>query len=304
MREFRQFCGEHGFSPRNPTLCSVGSYLVVRTRRLGGSAKGVDFVIGAIRRRCELDDIPYLAPYELLLLTDLVRELKFNDVKGIHRVRPLSRLLLDLIYRKGRKDRAWKERMAIVMMTVAHDGMLRAGEICRGLRAVDLCWNRARSTVTINLLRTKGYRTGGGQLVTLFDYGKGSGCALLREWIQDLGIVDGSIAYLFPAWEERMGALDASRFISTDDFRKMIKRAVASIGLDATAFSGHSCRAGGATDAFNAGVPYATVKKFGRWKSDTVLLYYRDEDEVVSRIMSAFASLRTRRKGCRRRRSA
>jgi hypothetical protein len=33
----------------------------------------------------------------------------------------------------------------------------------------------------------------------------------------------------------------------------------------------------------NAGVPYATVKKFGRWRSDSVLLYYRDEDEVVYR---------------------
>jgi len=193
--------------------------------------------------------------------------------------------------------------MAIVMMTVAHDGMLRAGEICSGLRAVDLSWNIARTTVTLTLLRTKRYRTGSGQLVTLCDYGKGSGCALLREWMQECNISDGSTAYLFPEWEERNQAFNGRKSVCTDNFRKMIKRAIASIGLEPAAFSGHSCRAGGATDAFNAGVAYATVKKFGRWRSDTVLLYYRDEEEVVSRIMAAFGRLGTRQSSKRERRN-
>jgi hypothetical protein len=95
--------------------------------------------------------------------------------------------------------------------------------------------------------------------------------------MQDCHITDGSTAYLFPEWDVRQQAFDGSRSVSTDNFRKMIKRAVAGIGLEPSAFSGHSGRAGGVTDAFNAGVAYATVKRFGRWRSDTVLLYYRDE---------------------------
>ena len=296
MADYRQFCREHTFDPLQPTLCSVGAFVVVRTRRLGGSTATLDSTIGAIRRASDMDRRPeFLSRRDELLLLDLVKELKYNDKRGVHRVRPLSRLLLDLIYRKGKHGRARREQMALVMMTVAHDGMLRAGEICSGLRAVNLSWNIARTTVTLNLLRTKRYRTGSGQLVTLCDYGKGSGCALLRAWIQDCHISDGSTAYVFPAWDERKQAFDSSKSVCTDIFRKMIKRAVASIGLEPAAFSGHSCRAGGATDAFNAGVAYATVKKFGRWRSDTVLLYYRDEDEVVNRIMTAFGSLGIRR---------
>ncbi len=272
----------------------MGAFLVVRTRRLGGSTATLDSTIGALRRQSELDEHPeFLSRKDQLLLLDLVTELKFHDKRGIHRVRPLSRLLLDLIRHKGKHGRAWRERLAIVMMTVAHDGMLRAGEICSGLRAVDLSWNMARTTVTLTLLRTKRCRTGSGQMVTLCDYGKGSGCALLRAWMEECHIKDGSTAYLFPEWDVRQQAFDGTRSVRTDNFRKMIKRAVASIGLEPSAFSGHSCRAGGATDAFNAGVAYATVKKFGRWRSDTVLLYYRDEEEVVNRIMAAFGRMGT-----------
>jgi hypothetical protein len=48
-----------------------------------------------------------------------------------------------------------------------------------------------------------------------------------------------------------------------------------SIAVDATLYSGHSCRAGGATDLFVAGLPYYIVKKYGRWRSDAALLYFR-----------------------------
>ena len=56
----------------------------------------------------------------------------------------------------------------------------------------------------------------------------------------------------------------------------MIKFSVERIGLSGGNFAGHSLRAGGATDLFAAGVPYPVIKKFGRWKSDAALLYYRD----------------------------
>jgi hypothetical protein len=36
------------------------------------------------------------------------------------------------------------------MMTLAHDGMLRAGEVTNELRAIDLAWNEKRDQVTIS----------------------------------------------------------------------------------------------------------------------------------------------------------
>lgn len=63
------------------------------------------------------------------------------------------------------------------------------------------------------------------------------------------------------------------------------------IGLNPELYSGHSLRAGGATDLFVAKVPYPIIKKAGRWKSDAALLYYRDEEDVAQVVTKAFEML-------------
>ena len=45
--------------------------------------------------------------------------------------------------------------------------------------------------------------------------------------------------------------------------RKLSKYAVGLAGYSPLSYSGHSMRAGGATDLFNAGVAYPVIKKFG-----------------------------------------
>jgi len=71
-------------------------------------------------------------------------------------------------------------------------------------------------------------------------------------------------------------------------FRKLIKSSVASIGLNPDLFNGHSARAGGATDLFAADTPYYVVKKYGRWRSDAALIYYRCESSIAQRAAAAF----------------
>ena len=78
---------------------------------------------------------------------------------------------------------------------------------------------------------------------------------------------------------------------NVDWFRKFIKKMVSLIGFNPIFFSGHSLRAGGATDLFVAKVPYPIIKKAGRWKLDAALLYYRDEDDVAKVISQAFEIL-------------
>ncbi len=82
VQEYRTFCGAQSFDPRNPSLCSVGAFIVVRTKRLKGSTATISNVLGAIRRQCTLDKVSYLEPDEQLLLADLVKELEYNDAKG------------------------------------------------------------------------------------------------------------------------------------------------------------------------------------------------------------------------------
>ena len=53
-------------------------------------------------------------------------------------------------------------------------------------------------------------------------------------------------------------------------------------------YSGHSLRAGGATDLFVARTPYYLIKKAGRWKSDAAMLYYRCDEDVCKAVAAAF----------------
>ena len=69
----------------------------------------------------------------------------------------------------------------------------------------------------------------------------------------------------------------------------MIREALTRAGLDGKQYGAHSLRAGGATDLFRAGVYYPTIKKFGRWNSDTALIYYRDQEQTTETVMKAFA---------------
>ena len=79
--------------------------------------------------------------------------------------------------------------------------------------------------------------------------------------------------------------------ISKGWLRQAIKAAVRSIGLNPRLFSGHSLRAGGATDLFALRVPYGIIKRLGRWKSEAFLIYYRDEADVQHAVFAAFDML-------------
>jgi hypothetical protein len=60
---------------------------------------------------------------------------------------------------------------------------------------------------------------------------------------------------------------------------KAFKNLVKKFGLDPAQFALHSMRAGGATDAFNAGVAPHVIDKHGRWKSEyTKFRYFRSKD--------------------------
>lgn len=55
--------------------------------------------------------------------------------------------------------------------------------------------------------------------------------------------------------------------------QRKIKTAIASIGLDPSGFSSHSFRRGGATWAFQCGVPSELIQILGDWKSDAYKTY-------------------------------
>jgi integrase len=92
-------------------------------------------------------------------------------------------------------------------------------------------------------------------------------------------------ALLFPSLRSSKSS------VSHSWFRKALKHAVTDLGLDPSKFSGHSLRAGGATDLFVARTPYAIIQKMGRWKSNCFLIYFRDDEHVAFHAAAGFARL-------------
>ena len=61
---------------------------------------------------------------------------------------------------------------------------------------------------------------------------------------------------------------------------KMLKTTLQKAGVDHKNYSTHSFRSGGATWAFNSGVPGEIIKIVGNWKSDCYLKYLLISDQA------------------------
>lgn len=61
-----------------------------------------------------------------------------------------------------------------------------------------------------------------------------------------------------------------------EQYRRLLARTAARLGLDTLGYSPHSCRAGFATDARAAGRDFVDIREAGRWVSDKSLRTYID----------------------------
>jgi integrase len=73
----------------------------------------------------------------------------------------------------------------------------------------------------------------------------------------------------------RYGHLKGKNRINGQAIALMIKSSVKLIGLNPDDYSGHSLRAGGATQSSELGAPDYAIKKQGNWKSDAYQIYIR-----------------------------
>jgi len=79
--------------------------------------------------------------------------------------------------------------------------------------------------------------------------------------------------------------------ISRASFSESVKKMSARADLpDDIVHTGHSARAGGATDAIKRGVDLRLVKRHGRWRSDAVFLYIRDDYNASMAVSAALGS--------------
>ena len=63
------------------------------------------------------------------------------------------------------------------------------------------------------------------------------------------------------------------RIFTYSMFLTKLREHLTSIGIDPKAYAGHSFRRGGASFAYQSGIPVELIKALGDWRSDTILIY-------------------------------
>ena len=258
---------------------------VVRNK---GSTRSVGNLVAALKKGCLYSGNRWLGDLEQLKLMAVVSEMKLDDRSVSRRKRPIRlKELLAIINRLELGNVV--ELLVATMLALGHDGLLRSAELLSGLKVKHLTWRFDKLAIRLELERSKMNRSGESEFVNLFDYGKFSAVSLMRKWFDMNSLWDQYDRIIFPA--VRYNKLCSNETPSYYWWRKTIKWCCAKIGLDGKYYSGHSLRAGGATDLFVARVPYYVIKKMGRWKSDAAMLYYRCDEDVEGAVTEAFKRL-------------
>jgi integrase len=255
----------------------------------GGSTRSIGNVVSQLKTICESRGKVWLGDKDKKALIKLIRRMKLEDITTSRQKRPLQlHHLLRLV--NGWDLREPEQLRTATMLFVCHDGLLRSGELLSGLKVQDFLWNADRTDVNITLFRTKTCREGEGAKVTIGDYTGVSGVKLLRRWFDQQSLWHQPDHHAFPS-SKGSGQYDFGKTASISWWRRKIKFCVKVLGLDPTFYSGHSLRAGGATDLFVQRVPYYLIKRMGRWKSDAAMLYYRSEEDVRTAVARAFGEI-------------
>jgi len=212
--------------------------------------------------------------------------LKYQDVSNSKQKRPIQIGLLKKILCGLDLSRKADLFIAVLLVT-GHDGLLRTVELLSSRKIADVIWNVDKTAFRIKFRRSKTYLEGEGFEVPFSDYGEWSAVRLMKRWFDLNGLWDKYEHHIFPA-KDCHGRFDFSETVSASTFRRKLKEQVHAVGLDPRLYSGHSLRAGGATDLFMARVPYYLIKKMGRWKSDAAMMYHRDDEDMEKAVYMAF----------------
>lgn len=236
-----------------------------------------------------MDGHNWLNNRDELKLMATISQLKLEDLSPSRRKRALRILeITRIIDSLDVNDPV--QLLVCVMLAMGHNGLLRSAELLSGLTVSSILWDTLESSFQLELPRSKTHRSGAAELITFTDHGPFSAVRLLKRWFDVAGLWDKPDSMIFPAVSRR-GKFNFNRPPSYGWWRLKIKVCCDNIGLDSSKYSGHSLRAGGATDLFVARVPYYIIKKMGRWKSEAAMLYYRCDEDVEDAIKEAFTRL-------------
>lgn len=137
------------------------------------------------------------------------------------------------------------DQLFYLTMLLLHNGMLRASELL-SIKVKDLEWNHADSYFIMSVDRSKTHRSGGPQEIY---YSGASALKTLRNWLSTYGHYSENTDYLIPQIGSSGKVKVNSKQISSA-WKETLQGHFQRARLSTVHFTGHSFRAGGATDLF------------------------------------------------------
>lgn len=195
----------------------------------------------------------------------------------------------------GRLVRAWESHSEACLLraaaTVLSFGAFRAGDLMQtagnkwqagrpmSRGDVTVQWQGPRARLRMHLRESKTDQLSKGETIYIGETGC-SPCAVtaMRAYLLQRGQAEGSL------FRRKSG-----QTLSQDWFTHQLRAALASLGLQANLYSSHSFRAGAATTAVQRGLPEATVKHLGRWRSSVYKTYVRPPKQDLSAVAATLA---------------
>jgi hypothetical protein len=273
------------------TRLGVSKYLLHFVEANGGSTKSVQHIMSSLKVFSYYIGTEWLSVDASYRVSQVIKLLEFADTTPVRQVRPITLSMINRIVALMDLNRPL-ELMIAMTMTLCHNSLMRSGELLSGLIVSDFEWDWQACSVTVDLSRTKAHLKGGSERVRIVDYPGHSAFKLLREWFTMWNLWECVDAHVIPRVSKlgQSGGVEFDFSLSATAawWKLVISEYLVKIGVDPTFYSGHSFRAGGATDLFVARVPYPYIKKMGRWRSDAALKYFRDDFEVADAVAAAF----------------
>ena len=292
---YTTWCEENSFIAWPASFESLGGYICYKVDILKGSAKSIDNYVSAIKNIGIQCDIPWISLSEELRLNKVKKMLKLEDINPVQRKEPFLLDMIEYLLSNNKLDieKNPKDLLIACMMLLSHNGLLRGNELLSGIKVEDVVWNFKEGNICINIGPTKTNRIGCGVQVTISDYtNRPSAYRVLYTWFQHYELWNKGNLFIFPysfkTTKHRPSYFDFELTASQKWWESVVARLGGMLNRPKLQISKHSFRAGGCTDLFALGVSYATIKKYGRWKSDAVLTYMRSEITNSRTVATAF----------------
>jgi integrase len=282
VKGYVDFCRLMDYTAFPPTLKSVAVYFGSYVAR-GNSPGNIAGIMSYLRRHCVEQYMPCLSVMDEKRLSYLRRGLfRLSPRRGTKRAEACTLEVLIALFqavtkfRKDDKDGPSHREISILTMgMVAHNGLLRSGELL-ALQVRDVKW-LSTTSCRICIRSSKENQFGLPEEVDYGPYAELCGLTCLRDyWVKYKVKTWHPEAPLFTHNPSIVGSPAMSKPMFIKGFRRLLNLA----RLPALTFSGHSFRAGGATDLYHGKCRPFVLQLQGRWKSDTFWVYVRDRPHI------------------------